>query len=160
MLKQAYYGYFLLFTAGSSRNTHNIFIVSGRFDEFPSFSLGNNRTPVLLGCYIVTASTINNRKCVRAGQVATFNANTERFDDPTVNSLIAQLAATTNVAKQHQIVDQLEAIAMQQVPVVALVSGAAWNEYQTNDYVGWPTAKNPYAAPGSLIILTHLRPAK
>ncbi|MCL4520359.1 MAG: ABC transporter substrate-binding protein [Firmicutes bacterium] len=94
------------------------------------------------------------------GQVATFNANTERFDDPTVNGLIAQLAATTNVAKQHQIVDQLEAIAMQQVPVVALVSGAAWNEYQTNDYVGWPTAKNPYAAPGSLIILTHLRPAK
>ncbi len=99
------------------------------------------------------------------GQATTFNANSERFNNPAANKLIAELAATTNVAKQHQIVTQLEKISFTQVPIVALVSGAAWNEYQTNHYVGWPTAKNPYANPqlstiNALLVITHLRPVK
>ncbi len=56
----------MLFTTETSRNTHNVSIISGLSDEFPKFSRGNNRKPVLLGCYTVTTSTINNRKCVRA----------------------------------------------------------------------------------------------
>ncbi len=99
------------------------------------------------------------------GQATTFNANSERFNDPTANKLIAELAATTNVAQQHQIVDQLEAISFSQLPIIGLVSGAAWNEYQTNHYVGWPTAQDPYADPqlsttNALLVITHLRPAK
>ncbi len=93
-------------------------------------------------------------------------ANDERFNNAQANRLIAELAATTSVAKQHQIVDQLQKISFTQVPVVALVSAASWNEYQTNHYVGWPTAANPYADPNpspvaypnTLVILTHLRP--
>ncbi len=100
------------------------------------------------------------------GQVATMAANDGRYDNPTVNTLVAELAKATKSAKQHQIVDQLEQIAMSQVPVVALVSGAGWNEYQTNHYVGWPTASNPYAdgeltgGTNALAVITHLRPAK
>lgn len=97
------------------------------------------------------------------GQATTFNANSERFNNPAANKLIAELAATTNVAKQQQIVTQLEKISFTQVPIVALVSGAAWNEYQTNHYVGWPTAKNPYANPqlstiNALLVITHRDP--
>jgi peptide/nickel transport system substrate-binding protein len=100
------------------------------------------------------------------GKPATMGANDERFNNAQANRLIAELAATTSVAKQHQIVDQLQKISFTQVPVVALVSAASWNEYQTNHYVGWPTAANPYADPNpspvaypnTLVILTHLRP--
>lgn len=99
------------------------------------------------------------------GQTTTMAANNERFNSPVVNKLLDELAATPNVAKQHQLVTQLETIAMSQVPVVALVSGASWNEYQTNNYVGWPTASNPYAdgelesGSNDLAVITHLRPA-
>ncbi len=91
-------------------------------------------------------------------------ANNERFDDPTVNKLVAELAATTNTAKQHQLVDQIQAITFKQVPIIALVYGAAWNEYQTNHYVGWPTPTDVYANPelgstNDLAVITHLRPA-
>jgi peptide/nickel transport system substrate-binding protein len=96
------------------------------------------------------------------GQVTT--ANTERWNNPQSNTLIAKLALTNNVAKEHQIVDQLQQIAFSQLPTVALVYSANWYEYQTNQYVGWPTAKNPYTYPPSysgtdvLQVITHLRP--
>ncbi|WP_258112489.1 ABC transporter substrate-binding protein [Alicyclobacillus sp. SP_1] len=99
------------------------------------------------------------------GKVAAFNANSERFNDPKANQLLTELAQTTSSSKQHKIVDQLEKIAFTQVPIVGLVSGAGWNEYQTNHYVGWPTASNPYASPGltstnALLEIIHLRPVK
>ncbi len=97
------------------------------------------------------------------GKVSSMAANNERFDDPTVNKLVQELAATPNVAKQHQLVDQIQQITFTQVPIVALVSGAAWNEYQTNHYVGWPTPGDLYANPelgstNDLAVITHLRP--
>ena len=98
------------------------------------------------------------------GQVAAFNANTERWNNATTNKLVSELGKTASLAKQKQIVDQLQKITFTQLPVVALVWSAAWNEYQTNHYVGWPTASNPYADPSTtypdvLLELTHLRPA-
>jgi peptide/nickel transport system substrate-binding protein len=113
--------------------------------------------------YYVYDYIMSSAESAPVGQATTFNANSERFNNPTANKLIAALAATTNVAKEHQIVDQLEQISFSQVPIVGLVSGAAWNEYQTNHYVGWPTASNPYADPqlstiNALMVITHLRP--
>ncbi len=49
-------------------NTHNLSIISRLPVEASRFSPGNNRKSVLLGCYIITTSTINNRKCVRAAE--------------------------------------------------------------------------------------------
>lgn len=97
--------------------------------------------------------------------VGGINDNAERYYNPHLNSLLNQLAATANVTQQHKIVDQIQKITFTQVPVVSLVSAASWNEYQTNHYVGWPTAKNPYANPSTTwpnpeIILQHLTPAK
>ncbi len=99
------------------------------------------------------------------GQVAPFTGNVERYQNPKVNSLLSAYAQTTSAAKQHAIINQLQTIMVKQLPVVALVYGAAWNEYQTNHYVGWPTQQNPYAMPSNtypdtLLIATHLTPAK
>lgn len=98
------------------------------------------------------------------GQVTT--SNTERWNNARTNTLIAELEQTDNLAKEHQLVDELQQIAFTQVPTIALVYGANWYEYQTNHYVGWPTAKNPYTYPplysgtDVLEVITHLRPAK
>lgn len=115
--------------------------------------------PYFIYDYILSSSA-----SAPVGQVAGFNSNSERWNNPATNRLIAELAQTTNVAREQQIVDQIQAYTFKDVPVVALVSAASWNEYQTNHYVGWPTAQNPYANPSAtypntLLIMTHLRPA-
>jgi len=58
--------------------------------------------------YYVYDYIMSSAESASVGQATTFNANSERFNNPTANKLIAELAATTNVAKEHQIVDQLE----------------------------------------------------
>ncbi len=97
------------------------------------------------------------------GKVAA--ANYERWINRPTDTLLAQYEKTTNVAKERQIIDQLQKIMYTQLPVVNLMYGAAWNEYQTNHYVGWPTQQNPYAMPSNtypdnLVIITHLTPVR
>lgn len=115
--------------------------------------------------YFIYDYILSKTQSAPVGQTATFNANSERWNSATTNSLINQLAATKSVAKQHQLVDAIQKVTFTKVPVVSLVYGASWNEYQTNHYVGWPTPKNPYADPSiswpdTLIEMTHLHPVK
>jgi peptide/nickel transport system substrate-binding protein len=39
---------------------------------------------------------------------------------------------------------QMEALAASDVPIVPVVTGALWYEYNTKRFVGWPSSKNPY----------------
>lgn len=114
--------------------------------------------------YFIYDNQLSSTETAPIGKVTAMAANNERYNNPTANKLIAELAATSNVAREHQLVDQIQQITFEQVPIIALVSGAAWNEYQTNHYVGWPTANNVYANPelgstNDLTVITHLRPA-
>ncbi len=115
--------------------------------------------------YFIYDYLFDSAESAPVGQVASFNANSERWNSPQTNTLITELAKTTNVATQHKLVDEIQQITYSQVPLIALVSAAGWNEYQTNNYVGWPTPSNPYADPSTtypdtLLEVTHLRPAK
>jgi peptide/nickel transport system substrate-binding protein len=87
-----------------------------------------------------------------------------RYDDPQVQSLLAQYTATDNTAAQQQVLNKLETVMATQAPVIPLLYGAAWYEYSTRDYTGWPTASNPYIdpvpnAPYMEYTLLHLTPA-
>jgi peptide/nickel transport system substrate-binding protein len=87
-----------------------------------------------------------------------------RYDSPRVQSLLAQYTATDDAAAQQRILDQLETVMATQAPVIPLLYGAAWYEYSTRDYTGWPTAANPYIdpVPNSPYLeytLLHLTPA-
>jgi peptide/nickel transport system substrate-binding protein len=42
---------------------------------------------------------------------------------------------------------QLGTIESTELPTIPLVYGAGWDEYNTKDFTGWPTADNPYNAP-------------
>src|SRR5579863_1965570 len=87
-----------------------------------------------------------------------------RFNDPQVQAALAQYAGTDNTATQQQALNTLEGIVATQAPVIPLLYGAAWYEYSTKDYTGWPTANNQYVdpVPNSPYIgytLLHLTPA-
>lgn len=120
--------------------------------DYSDVEMGHFQAPIQLGWeesdpYFIYDYQLTSAESAPIGKVSSMAANNERFEDPPVNKLVAELAATPNVAKQHQLVDQIQQITFTQVPIVALVSGAAWNQYQTNHYVGWPTPGDLYANP-------------
>ena len=87
-----------------------------------------------------------------------------RYDNPQVQSLLAQYTATDDAATQQQALNELETVMATQAPVIPLLYGAAWYEYSTRDYTGWPTAADPYIdpvpnAPYMEYTLLHLTPA-
>ena len=58
----------------------------------------------------------------------------------------------------------MQGILATQAPVIPLLYGAAWYEYSTKNYTGWPTATDQYndPVPNSPYIeytLLHLTPA-
>jgi peptide/nickel transport system substrate-binding protein len=87
-----------------------------------------------------------------------------RYDNPQVQAALAQYAGSNDTATQQQALNQLETIVSTQAPVIPLLYGAAWYEYSTKDYTGWPTASNQYIdpvpnAPYMEYTLLHLTPA-
>lgn len=92
------------------------------------------------------------------------SGNFERFQDPKVDALLAQLRSATSVADQKKISDQLQEVMYNQVPVVGMFYGGLWGLFSDKAYTGWPSASDPYATPAtwtenSLLILTHLKKA-
>jgi len=87
-----------------------------------------------------------------------------RYSNPQVQTLLAQYAGTNDTATQQQALNGLETIVSTQAPVIPLLYGAAWYEYSTKDYTGWPTQSNQYIdpvpnAPYMEYTLLHLQPA-
>jgi peptide/nickel transport system substrate-binding protein len=90
--------------------------------------------------------------------------NYERYSNPATDKLIDDYATTTSAAVQHRIVDQLEQVMLSQVPVIPMTEEVDWYQYNTADFSGWVTPKNPYAQPAIYIfpdnevLLLHLVP--
>jgi peptide/nickel transport system substrate-binding protein len=96
------------------------------------------------------------------GQLA--GSNWERYSNKKVDRLIKAYAATTSSAKQHAIVNQLEAAMVRDVPIIPITAGVDFYEYNTAHLAGWVTRKKTYAQPSPYnvpdwgVVLTHLRP--
>jgi peptide/nickel transport system substrate-binding protein len=87
-----------------------------------------------------------------------------RFSNPQVQAALAQYAGTDDTATQQQALNTLQDIVATQAPVIPLLYGAAWYEYSTKDYTGWPTQSNQYNdpvpnSPYMEFTLLHLTPA-
>jgi peptide/nickel transport system substrate-binding protein len=85
-----------------------------------------------------------------------------RYKNPTVDGLLDQFGATTDPAKQHTLMNQIEAVMLEDVPVVPVTEGVAWYEWTTKGLAGWPTPTDQYAAPAPWnlpdweVVLLHL----
>jgi len=92
------------------------------------------------------------------------SSNWERYYNKKVDSLIKAYAATTSSAKQHSIVNQLEAAMVRDVPIIPITEAVDWYQYNTKSLGGWVTKQNPFAKPAAYevpdwgVMLLHLKP--
>lgn len=91
------------------------------------------------------------------------NGNFERLNDPKVDGWLAGLAGATTVAQQLKYLGPIESYVATNVPIVPTVYGAAFDEYSTMHFSGWPSASDPYEsgspnAPTNEVVVLHLIP--
>lgn len=90
--------------------------------------------------------------------------NVEGFKDKTADAALDAFATTTNTAQQKKDMYKIEQIAAQKMPVIPLLTGAYWYEYNDTNYTGWPTKQNLWITPGpantqsAAIVMQHLKP--
>jgi peptide/nickel transport system substrate-binding protein len=88
---------------------------------------------------------LDSRNTAPIGKVAT--SNFERFRSATVDRLFDRYQKTTSSSVQHQIIRQIQKVMLTQVPVIPVLEGISWYQYDTSTLTGWPTPSNPYATP-------------
>jgi peptide/nickel transport system substrate-binding protein len=92
------------------------------------------------------------------------SSNWERYENPQTDKLIEEYGATTDLAKQKEIVKQLEAVMVNEIPVIPVTEGVDWYQYNTKDLSGWVTKDNTFAKPAAYenpdwgVMLLHLKP--
>ena len=95
--------------------------------------------------YYELRNTLHSATTADIGQTAA--GDYERYKNPAVDSLLDQFGATTDSAKQHQLISQVETFMLDDVPVIPVTEGVAWYQYSTKHIAGWPTPSDPFAAP-------------
>ncbi|HKT01751.1 MAG TPA: ABC transporter substrate-binding protein [Rugosimonospora sp.] len=80
------------------------------------------------------------------GKAASYNY--ERYDNPDVDKLFEQYP-TADDAGQVQIVKQVEAAMLKDLPIIPTTESVDWFQYNDKDIDGWPTLDNPYAQPSA-----------
>jgi peptide/nickel transport system substrate-binding protein len=92
------------------------------------------------------------------------NYNFERWHDPTMDKLFAQYRQTIDSGKQHRIINQMQKIFADNLPVIPTVMEIVTSNYNTQNYTGFPDASNNYAyadpfgyPPDTELILLNLR---
>jgi len=87
----------------------------------------------------------------------------ERLNSSAMDSDLAKLASATSVAAQKADLAPIEQYVATQLPVIPTLYGAAFDEYNTSSFSGWPSATNPYESgspntPTNEVVVLHLTP--
>ena len=113
--------------------------------------------------YYLLNQKLNSQYTAAAGQSAP--TNFAGWQDAATDAALAQYVNSLDTNVQQDALNTLQKIMVEQLPTIPLVEGAGWNEYSTKNWVGWPTADNPYAFPAPWQypdvehVILHLRPA-
>ena len=89
--------------------------------------------------------------------------NWHRFGSPEADALLARFAATSDVAEQQTLANELQLIYEAQAPALPLFPGPQWGACCTLRFDGFPTAERPYAllscfAPERLLVMMEITP--
>lgn len=97
--------------------------------------------------------------------LATSNAsgNFERLHNKTVDRELAKLAGQTSISGQMKYLTPIEQYVAQNLPIIPTVYGAAFDEYNSSRFSGWPSASNPYeigqpGSPQNEVVVLRLKP--
>lgn len=93
------------------------------------------------------------------------SANNERFSDPAADAALAQFKTAKTDAEQKAVVNKLQQIFYDKLPVISLFYGGLWGLSSDKEFTGWPSEKDPYSSlmtwdSPPLLVFTHLKPAK
>jgi peptide/nickel transport system substrate-binding protein len=113
------------------------------------------------GAYYVLDSLLDSSLTAAIGSPASNDYG--RWNNPATQAALAQYAGTNSTSAQQSALDALENIMNTQTPVAPLLYGAAWWQYSTRNYTGWPSASNPFMNPSTNSpyleeTILHLRP--
>jgi peptide/nickel transport system substrate-binding protein len=91
------------------------------------------------------------------------SANFEQLDNKTMDKDLTKLAAQTSISGQIKYLAPLQKFVATELPIIPTVYGAAFDEYNTSAFTGWPTPSNPYesgqpGSPQNAIVVEHLTP--
>ncbi len=88
---------------------------------------------------------------LNSDEIGNSAGNFERLKNKSLNADLAKLAAQTTTAGEMKYLKPIESYVATNLPVIPTVYGAAFDEYNSTNYTGWPSAKNPYeiGQPGS-----------
>jgi peptide/nickel transport system substrate-binding protein len=130
-------------------------VTNGTFDTAIHWS-NQGPTP-----YQIYNGNLNSSLTAPVGKPAATNIG--RWSDPATQAALAQFAGSNSHSVQMSAITSLENIMTNQVPVAPLLYGAAWYEYSTRNYTGFPSASDPFNNPSlnSPFIeetILHLRP--
>jgi peptide/nickel transport system substrate-binding protein len=140
-----------------SSTTFDADAYAGKFDLMYSGNEAGGPAP-----YYELRQELYSKNSAPIGKTA--SSNWERYYNKKVDSLIEAYAATTSSAKQHSIVDQLQAAMVRDVPIIPITEGVDWYQYNTKSLTGWVTQQNPYAQPAAYaypdwgVMALHLKP--
>lgn len=91
--------------------------------------------------------------------------NFGRFDDPTVTEALNTYANAASDDERQDALAVLETAFAENVPAIPLGSHPLLGEFNTRNYVGWPSEEDQYASgdptqPGIVLVLSKLTPAE
>ena len=91
--------------------------------------------------------------------------NFGRFDDPEATAALNTYANASSDEERTTAIDTLQTIFSEQVPAITLGAHPLLGEFNTRNYVGWPSETDTYASadptqPNIVQILTKLKPAE
>jgi peptide/nickel transport system substrate-binding protein len=76
-------------------------------------------------------------------------SNYERYSNKNTDALLDQYATTTSTSEQQNILNKVQEVMLNEVPVIPVVEAVDWYQYDTGSFSGWPTPGNPYAQPSA-----------
>ena len=90
--------------------------------------------------------------------------NYERYSNKSTDALLNQYATTTSASEQQSILNKLQEVMLNDVPVIPVIEAVDWYQYDTGTFSGWPTQGNPFTQPAPYAwpdleqVLLHLAP--
>jgi peptide/nickel transport system substrate-binding protein len=91
--------------------------------------------------------------------------NFGRFDDPTITQALADYANAADETEREAALEIIQRGFVDEAVIVPVGTRPFIGEFNTRNYVGWPSEEDPYAVPeptrpAQLLILTKLKPAE
>jgi peptide/nickel transport system substrate-binding protein len=75
---------------------------------------------------------------------STATGDFERVNDPALDADLATLAGDATVAQQTADLVPLENYVSANLPIIPMTTASEWFEYNSQNFVGWPTQADPY----------------